>query len=89
MKIRHEIGIDNITWECDYPHSDSIWPNSRRCAEEFLAEVPDDEADKIVDSTPGRCSTSRASRPRHCTGRLNHGTRKRHRCSRLDRIRTS
>ncbi|WP_280501833.1 amidohydrolase family protein, partial [Nocardia farcinica] len=24
---RHKIGIDNITWECDYPHSDSNWPN--------------------------------------------------------------
>jgi len=20
---RHAIGVDNITWECDYPHSDS------------------------------------------------------------------
>ncbi|NED60919.1 amidohydrolase, partial [Streptomyces sp. SID10244] len=26
---RHAVGIDNITWEGDYPHSDSNWPNSR------------------------------------------------------------
>ena len=28
LKLRHEIGIDNIAWECDYPHSDSTWPTS-------------------------------------------------------------
>lgn len=28
MKLRHEIGIDNIAWECDYPHSDSMWPEA-------------------------------------------------------------
>jgi len=22
------IGADMVTWECDYPHSDSSWPNS-------------------------------------------------------------
>ncbi|KPM52440.1 amidohydrolase [Frankia sp. CcI49] len=26
--LRHEIGIDNIAWECDYPHSDSAWPTA-------------------------------------------------------------
>jgi len=25
---RHEIGVERITWECDYPHSDSTWPRS-------------------------------------------------------------
>ena len=24
----HEIGIDNIAWEADYPHSDSMWPDA-------------------------------------------------------------
>ncbi|MCC3330675.1 amidohydrolase family protein [Nocardia abscessus] len=28
LKFRHDIGIDNIAWECDYPHSDSIWPDA-------------------------------------------------------------
>ncbi|MCX4614837.1 MULTISPECIES: amidohydrolase family protein [Streptomyces] len=28
VKLRHEIGIDNIAWECDYPHSDSMWPEA-------------------------------------------------------------
>jgi predicted TIM-barrel fold metal-dependent hydrolase len=28
IATRDRIGIDNITWECDYPHSDSSWPHS-------------------------------------------------------------
>ncbi|WP_329320946.1 amidohydrolase family protein [Streptomyces sp. NBC_01262] len=28
IKLRHDIGIDNIAWECDYPHSDSMWPEA-------------------------------------------------------------
>ncbi len=28
LKVRHDIGIDMIAWECDYPHSDSIWPDA-------------------------------------------------------------
>ena len=28
VKLRHDIGIDNICWEADYPHSDSMWPGA-------------------------------------------------------------
>jgi len=28
LKAREDLNIDNITWECDYPHSDSTWPHS-------------------------------------------------------------
>ena len=28
LKVRRDIGIDIIAWECDYPHSDSIWPEA-------------------------------------------------------------
>jgi hypothetical protein len=28
VRLCHDIGIDNIAWECDYPHSDSMWPNA-------------------------------------------------------------
>jgi predicted TIM-barrel fold metal-dependent hydrolase len=49
LKNRHEIGIDRIMLEIDYPHSDSNWPNSRKRAAEVLADVPDDEAHKICE----------------------------------------
>ena len=33
---RAGIGIDNIAWECDFPHSDSPWPRSpERLMDEF------------------------------------------------------
>jgi predicted TIM-barrel fold metal-dependent hydrolase len=46
---RHVIGIDNITFEVDYPHSDSNWPNTRIRAAQTMAEVPDEEVHKIVE----------------------------------------
>ncbi|MRJ77252.1 amidohydrolase family protein [Aeromicrobium sp. SMF47] len=46
---RHEIGVDRICVEIDYPHSDSQWPNSRKVIAESLVDVPDDEAHKIVE----------------------------------------
>ncbi|HEV3358645.1 MAG TPA: amidohydrolase family protein [Pseudonocardiaceae bacterium] len=39
--LRDMIGIDNIAWECDYPHSDSSWPT----APEELAAVADGVSD--------------------------------------------
>jgi len=45
---RHAIGIDNITWECDYPHSDSSWPHSPESVIKQLDGVPDDEINKIT-----------------------------------------
>ncbi len=48
VALRHEIGIDNICWEMDYPHSDSTWPNAPELLDETLTGVPDDEVDKIT-----------------------------------------
>ena len=28
VALRHEIGIDNICWEMDYPHSDLMLPGT-------------------------------------------------------------
>jgi predicted TIM-barrel fold metal-dependent hydrolase len=45
LRARHQIGVDTITWECDYPHSDSTWPQSPEVLMKALeaAAVPDDE----------------------------------------------
>lgn len=51
---RHTIGIDRITIETDFPHSDSTWPNSRKRAAEVLADVPDDECSMIVEENARR-----------------------------------
>ena len=49
IEQRHRIGIDNIMFESDYPHSDSNWPHTRKLLAEHLVDVPDDEARKIVE----------------------------------------
>jgi predicted TIM-barrel fold metal-dependent hydrolase len=48
LEARHRIGVDNITWECDYPHSDSTWPNSPEAVIKMMDGVPDDDIDKIT-----------------------------------------
>lgn len=50
LKVRHDIGLDIIAWECDYPHSDAIWPNAPEFvhAEMEKVGIPDDEMNKIL-----------------------------------------
>ena len=46
---RHRIGIHKMLWESDYPHSDSLWPQSRAVVAEHLKDVPDEEARMLVE----------------------------------------
>ncbi len=48
IKNRHDVGIDMITWECDYPHSDTVWPNCPEVLWESVKDVPFDEIDKMT-----------------------------------------
>ena len=48
IRLRDLIGIDNIAWECDYPHSDSSWPGAPEELAAVAADVPDDELAKIT-----------------------------------------
>ncbi len=45
---RRYLNIDNITWECDYPHSDSTWPQSPEAAMKYLDECSDEDINKIT-----------------------------------------
>ena len=45
---RNAIGIDQITFESDYPHQDSTWPNTRAYAEKAMANLSPDEIYRIV-----------------------------------------
>lgn len=48
LATRHLIGIENILFETDYPHSDSTFPRSRELVAERFKDVPADETRKIV-----------------------------------------
>jgi predicted TIM-barrel fold metal-dependent hydrolase len=42
------IGVDNVTFETDYPHTDSTWPHTKKVAEEMMAGLDADTVYKIV-----------------------------------------
>lgn len=48
IKLREEIGIDNIMWEADFPHVASYYPDSWGSIERVLNGVPADERRKLL-----------------------------------------
>ena len=48
VRNRDRLNLEMITWECDYPHSDSSWPVSPETLGAYLGGVPDDEVAKIT-----------------------------------------
>ncbi|MFD0856529.1 amidohydrolase family protein [Actinomadura adrarensis] len=48
VQLRHLIGIDNIAWECDYPHSDSSWPTAPEELEAVAGDAAADDINKIT-----------------------------------------
>jgi len=54
IRLRDVIGVDNLMWGSDYPHSESTFPQSRKILAEILAGVPDDEQAKIAGGNTAR-----------------------------------
>ncbi|MBM4242817.1 MAG: amidohydrolase [Deltaproteobacteria bacterium] len=48
VQTRSAVGLDTITWECDYPHSDTTWPKSPEILARSLAGVPDADVNKMT-----------------------------------------
>jgi predicted TIM-barrel fold metal-dependent hydrolase len=42
------VGEDNVTFETDYPHTDSTWPDTKALAEGYMAGLPERTAWKIM-----------------------------------------
>ena len=55
------VGVDNITFETDYPHTDSTWPDTKEVAEDMMGHLPDDVVYKIVRGNAIRMLTSTSS----------------------------
>ncbi len=45
---RKFLNLDNVCWECDYPHSDSLWPFAPEAAAKYLADVSDHDVDRMT-----------------------------------------
>jgi hypothetical protein len=43
VEMRHEIGVETITFGRDYPHTEGTWPNTADWMSDAFAGVPDDE----------------------------------------------
>jgi predicted TIM-barrel fold metal-dependent hydrolase len=43
-----------VTFETDYPHTDSTWPDTRKVAEELMAGVPQEVVDKVMRTNAAR-----------------------------------
>jgi predicted TIM-barrel fold metal-dependent hydrolase len=48
LRLLDVIGEDNVMLECDYPHSDSTWPDTVTMASKWLGHLPEDTQRKIA-----------------------------------------
>ena len=48
VRERAAIGVNNIMWSSDYPHSETTWPKSKESIAKHFAGVPDDETFRIT-----------------------------------------
>ena len=42
MLTREAIGVETLMWGCDFPHHDSVWPNSQEALEMVFEGMTDD-----------------------------------------------
>jgi predicted TIM-barrel fold metal-dependent hydrolase len=48
LREREHIGVDNIMWASDYPHSETTWPNSKALTDEWFTPFGDEDKAKIL-----------------------------------------
>jgi predicted TIM-barrel fold metal-dependent hydrolase len=48
VETRHRVGLSQLMWASDYPHSDSTWPHSRKVIERDFEGLPDAELAAIL-----------------------------------------
>ena len=54
LRSLDEVGVDNITFETDYPHTDTTWPHTKQVAEKMMGHLPADVVWKIVRGNAAR-----------------------------------
>jgi uncharacterized protein len=53
VETRHRVGVTQLLWASDYPHSDSTWPHSQKVIEQDFQGVPPEEIAMIVGGNAG------------------------------------
>ena len=54
IELRHLIGVENLMWGSDYPHSESTFPKSLEILDRILDGVPEEEKAMIVGGNAAR-----------------------------------
>ena len=54
VAMRSLIGVDNLLWGSDYPHTECTWPESRRVVREIFDGVSEEDLGKITYSNTAR-----------------------------------
>jgi len=48
IELRDHFNLDNLCWECDFPHSDTNWPDSPEELETLLSVMSDSDVNRIT-----------------------------------------
>jgi uncharacterized protein len=48
VQHRHQVGLNNIMWESDFPHSTSTWPESWNFVNRAMEGVPEHERNQLL-----------------------------------------
>ena len=54
LRLRDIIGVDNLQWGNDYPHTESTFPKSREILEKILVDCTEEEKAKIAGGNAAR-----------------------------------
>jgi predicted TIM-barrel fold metal-dependent hydrolase len=48
LREREHIGVGNIMWSRDYPHSETTWPHSKALTDAWMADFPEEDRSRIL-----------------------------------------
>jgi predicted TIM-barrel fold metal-dependent hydrolase len=48
VSLLDQFNLDNVCWECDFPHSDSSWPNSPEVNEQQFSALSEEQVNQIT-----------------------------------------
>jgi predicted TIM-barrel fold metal-dependent hydrolase len=51
IELRYKIGVGNLLWGADYPHTEGTWPRTMLALRNTFASVPEDETRCILGET--------------------------------------
>lgn len=53
--VRHQIGMNRITWGTDFPHPEGSWPKTREKMIQYMTGIPDHELTQLLSTNAIEC----------------------------------